>query len=60
MPSETFQIAARRAASSYAVDVWLSLSMSERAAAIYQELRKLDAESVSAPQPAEMPLSDTG
>jgi hypothetical protein len=60
MPSETFQIAAKRAASSYAVDVWLSLGTSERAAAIYRELRNLDAESVSALQPGEKPLSDTG
>jgi hypothetical protein len=47
MPSDRFQIAAERAASSYPTDVWSILSPSERAAAIYRELRKLDAESAS-------------
>jgi hypothetical protein len=46
MPSDDFQIAADRAAASYPVGVWLNLSSVERAAAIYLELRKLDAESV--------------
>ena len=46
MPSDSFQIAAERAASSYPTEVWLTLSPSERASAIYRELRKLDAESV--------------
>jgi hypothetical protein len=49
MPSDRFQIAAERAASSYPTEVWLTLGPSERAAAIYRELRKLDAESVSEP-----------
>jgi hypothetical protein len=47
MPSDTFQVAAERAASSYPTEVWFRLSASERAAAIYRELRKLDAESSS-------------
>jgi hypothetical protein len=47
MPSDRFQIAAARAASSYPTDLWFTLSPSERAAAIYRELRKLDAEPAS-------------
>ena len=47
MPSDRFQIAAERAASSYPTEVWSILSPSERAAAIYRELRKLDASSAS-------------
>lgn len=42
MPSDRFQIAAARAASSYPADVWSSLGTSEQAPAIYRELRKLD------------------
>jgi hypothetical protein len=49
MPSDSFQIAAKRAASSYTPEAWFTLSPSEQAAAIYRELRKLDAESVSEP-----------
>jgi hypothetical protein len=45
MPSDRFQTAAERAASSYPTEVWSTLSPSERTAAIYRELRKLDAES---------------
>jgi hypothetical protein len=55
MPSDRFQIAAERAAASYATEVWTTLSPSERAAAIYRELRKLDAESVSEPKQSEAP-----
>jgi hypothetical protein len=50
MPSDRFQIAAERAASSCPTEVWLNLSASEQAAAIYHELRKLDAEFVLAQQ----------
>jgi hypothetical protein len=46
MPSDRFQIAAARAASSYPADVWSSLGTSEQAPAIYLELRKLDAKSI--------------
>jgi hypothetical protein len=42
-PIDSFQIAAAWAASAYPADVWLRLSASERSAAIYRELRKLDA-----------------
>jgi hypothetical protein len=42
-PVDVFQIAASWAASAYPVDVWLRLSASERSAAIYRELRELDA-----------------
>jgi hypothetical protein len=58
MPSDRFQIAAERAASSCPTEVWLNLSASEQAAAIYHELRKLDAEFVLAQQhpPAEPPI----
>ena len=57
MPSDSFQIAAEQAASSYPTEVWLTLSPSEKAAAIYRELRKLDAEFVRAqrPPPADRP-----
>jgi hypothetical protein len=48
MPSDRFQIAAQRAASSYPTEVWFTLSPSVRAAAIYRELRKLDAEAANA------------
>jgi hypothetical protein len=50
MSSDNFQIAAARAASSYPADVWLMLSPSEQTAAIYRELRKLDAESIKVSQ----------
>jgi hypothetical protein len=46
MPSDSFQIAAERAATSCPADAWFLLRPSQRAAAIYRELRKLDAESV--------------
>jgi len=52
MAPDRFQIAAERAASRY--DVWSTLSPSERAAAIYRELRKLDADSVKACIPMEL------
>ncbi len=55
MPSDRFQIAAERAASSYPTEVWFTLSPSERAAAIYRELRKLDAEAASESEQAEAP-----
>jgi hypothetical protein len=53
MPSDRFQIAAERAASSYPTEVWLTLGPSERAAAIYRELRKLDAESIGESEDAQ-------
>ncbi len=43
VPIDSFQIAAAWAASAYPADVWLRLSATERSAAIYRELRKLDA-----------------
>jgi hypothetical protein len=46
MPSDSFQIAAERAAASYPAGSWFAVSLSEQAAAIYRELRKLDAESI--------------
>jgi hypothetical protein len=58
MPSERFQIAAERAASSCPTEVWRNLSSSEQAAAIYRELRKLDAESVSEPAQTEAPSNE--
>jgi hypothetical protein len=42
-PIDGFQIAASWAASAYLADVWLRLGATERSAAIYRELRKLDA-----------------
>ena len=54
MPS--FQIAAARAVASYPADVWFSLSATEQSAAIYRELRKLDAECLKASEPGK-PLS---
>jgi hypothetical protein len=57
MPSDRFQTAAARAASSYPMEVWSTLSPSERAAAIYRELRKLDAESASESEQAEAPVA---
>jgi hypothetical protein len=59
MPSDRFQIAAKRAVSSYPAEVWSTLSTSERAAAIYRELRKLDAESASeSEQPEDPPVEE--
>jgi hypothetical protein len=57
MPSDRFQLA-ERAASSYPAEVWSTLSPSERAAVIYRELRKLDAESVSEPAQTEAPSAN--
>jgi hypothetical protein len=51
MPSDRFQIAAARAVASHPADVWSRMSASERSAAIYRELRKLDAESVKGSEP---------
>ena len=42
-PIDSFQIAASWAASAYPTDVWLCMDATERSAAIYRELRKLDA-----------------
>jgi hypothetical protein len=58
MPSDRFQIAAERAASSYPTEVWSSLGPSERAAAIYRELRKLDEESASESEQPEDPPAE--
>jgi hypothetical protein len=57
MPSDSFQIAAERAASSYPTEVRFTISPAERAAAIYCELGKLDAEFVRAQRrpPADRP-----
>ena len=54
MLSNSFQIAAARAAASYPDDVWFSLSATEQSAAIYRELRKLDAESVKGSEPGKV------
>jgi hypothetical protein len=43
VPIDRFQIVAAWAASAYPADVWLRLGPTERSAAIYRELRKLDA-----------------
>jgi hypothetical protein len=51
VPYDSFQIAATRAVTSYLDEVWRTLSPSERSAAIYRELRKLDAESIKGPKP---------
>jgi hypothetical protein len=58
MPSDRFQIAAERAASSYPRAVWSTLSAPERAAIIYRELRKLDSESVSEPAQTGAPSNE--
>jgi hypothetical protein len=58
MPSDKFQIAAERAAASYPAGVWFTLRPSERAAAIYSELRKLAAESVSRAEDAPVQPKD--
>jgi hypothetical protein len=41
-PIDSFQIVAAWAASAYPTDIWLRMSASERSAAIYREMRKLD------------------
>jgi hypothetical protein len=51
MSPDTFQVAAERAAASYLTEVWCNLSASEQAAAIYRELRNLDAESANQSEP---------
>ncbi len=47
MEIDPFQLAAERAKSSFSVRDWQSLKPSERIAAIYRELRKLDTQSVA-------------
>jgi hypothetical protein len=47
MEIDPFQLAAERAESSLSVRDWQGLKPSERIAAIYRELRKLDAQSVA-------------
>ena len=59
MPSDRFQIAAERAASSYPTEDWYTLSPSARAAAIYRELRQLDAESARESRQVETPAAGT-
>ena len=44
--SESFQIAAERARERFGPEKWDKLTTQEQAAAIYQELRELDAEIV--------------
>ena len=44
--SESFQIAAERARERFGQEKWDKLTTQEQAAAIYQELRELDAEIV--------------
>ena len=48
MPTDAFQIAARRAEAAYKPALWRQLSPTEKCIVIYQQLRKLDAESVAA------------
>jgi hypothetical protein len=43
-PVDRFQVVAAWTASAYPADIWLSMSATERAAAIDQELCKLDAD----------------
>jgi hypothetical protein len=59
MPSDTFQIAAERAAAAYGADFWLTLSQRERCVAVYRELRKLDQQArrgVSTEPPEHQPI----
>jgi hypothetical protein len=58
MPTDRFQIAVERAASSCPAYVWLTLSPSQRAAAIYRKLRELDADCVKGLEHAEAQSSD--
>jgi hypothetical protein len=55
MPSDRFQTAAARGV--VLPEVWSTLRPSERAAAIYRELHKLDAESASESEQAEAPVA---
>jgi hypothetical protein len=55
MSSNRFQIAAERAALAYPEEAWSSLRPSERSAAIYRELRKLDEEFGSESAQVELP-----
>jgi hypothetical protein len=48
MPSDSFQLAARRARQAYSIDDWVSLRAHERAEAIYRELRLIDANEAAA------------
>jgi hypothetical protein len=48
MPSDSFQLAARRARQAYSGDDWMSLRPRERAEAIYRELRLIDTSEVAA------------
>jgi hypothetical protein len=60
MSPDTFQVAAERAAASYPTEVWFTLSASERAAAIYRELRKLDADSANESEPPDTKAKPIG
>ena len=51
MPSNRFQIAAKRAAAKYPGDAWFRLSATEQSAAIYRELHKLDTECAKGSEP---------
>jgi hypothetical protein len=46
MVNSTFQLAAARATATYPADEWHAMSMQEQSAAIYRELRILDAEAM--------------
>jgi hypothetical protein len=48
MTDDSFQLAAKRARHSYPLDVWISLRPREQTAAIYRELRRIDAEQAAA------------
>jgi hypothetical protein len=48
MSSDSFQLAAQRARQSYPVDDWINLRPHERIAAIYRELKRIDASHVTA------------
>lgn len=58
MPTDKFQIAVARAASSCPAYVWVALSPSQRAYAIYRGLRELDADCLKGPEHAESQSSD--
>jgi hypothetical protein len=48
MAYDSFQLAAQRARQSYSVDDWINLRPHERTAAIYRELRRIDASQAAA------------
>ena len=57
--ADRFQIAAKRAAASFKSIDWLLLSPTERTAAVYRELRRLDAQSIKQSIRQAAPASDS-